>query len=178
MYNPGKVLNSMLMLAVIIILNGCTTTDKLKAYNVVVEIDENSFRLTDKNNLVPSIECDIIGVSGTDLKQWENYPVDEYFRVNSIKRRDANKITFSFDDKDTKTKTLRSSDDLWNVWKTNNISNIVVMADLAKDPSMTDSYDSRRKILSVMRSAWIGDEIKLMIKASGLECTTAANTKK
>ncbi|HSU54464.1 MAG TPA: hypothetical protein VLT36_10420 [Candidatus Dormibacteraeota bacterium] len=127
--------------AVCVLGTGCHSTPKPKAWNVVLT-----------KTTPATVRVDLIGVSRTDKSDWTGYNLNEYWKPDDRRRKDADKISFENLELNQRVKVDRK-DPQWEKWFSHGVNELLVIADLPGDFS-GGADDPRRKFLPLNKKAW------------------------
>ncbi len=75
-----------LMLAMLVIAQGCSSKPEMAERNVMVSLDESIPRGT-------AVQVDLLGANETELARYSSWPVDEYWRDAGMDRVPADRKT-------------------------------------------------------------------------------------
>lgn len=143
-------------------------------YNVRVE---PSPTLRDRNNELPTMEVDLVGVNETQVAAWEAYPVSTYFSGSDPRRQEAIKATMVFTNEKPGAQTLLSNDPIWQRWASSGATKLVVLANIPGVRAQPGAPDPRRVILPLDRGTYTQDTIDLHLLRSGVENRTPMKVK-
>lgn len=154
-------------------LVGCATCKPgevgvIKKYNIQVNLDPAL-----QNG---SVRVDLVGVNPSNLPGWESYSMSKYWKDGDAKRAgQVEKVTFKFNSGTTVT-NLSISDSMWDKWKANGATYIMVLADLPGNfpQDLPGNQDPRRHSESLGACHWIDKTTSLSfrVQQSGIELLT------
>ena len=146
-----------------------------KTYNVVVSVDEGSWR-PEGNEIIPSLEVDLIGINKSEKSTWDQHSIGRYFSPNDRLRRDADRHTMTFGNEDLEPKTLSKKDDIWKEkWHAKGAQWLFVLVNLpGVEEDQPGDSDPRRLILPLDRDKWKWGTgtLEIEIKSSLILCNT------
>jgi len=180
-----KTMNRVVLLAGIVVMASLAGGCDPGPFNVDVLLDERDTGLQDKIGAVQSIEVNLVGVSDTDLRRWEEVSMNSYWEPDNKMRTSAIKYVMRFGEGHPKKQTLKVSDAIWKEWikkrQANHLFVLAYLPWLQKD-SPGDA-DPRRKILPLERgrwewSAWGALTIPVELRATGMTLLRQPNKKK
>jgi hypothetical protein len=152
-------------------LAGCKTvppgTGPLGQYTIEVSLD-GSLK-------TGSVIVDLVGVNPSSLPRWEAYDMGKYWKDGDPMRRDADKKVLNFVSGEALTKSMESSDEQWDKWKSKGATHVLVLADLpGGQTSRPGNQDARRQILPLYRSSWPSKTttLKVLVQRSGIVVIT------
>ena len=154
-------------------------------FNVEVLLDERDTGLQDKIGAVQSIEVNLVGISDTDLRRWEEMSMNSYWEPDNKIRASAIKFVMRFGEGHPKKQKLSVNDPIWREWiekrQANHLFVLAYLPWLQKD-SPGDA-DPRRKTLPLERgrwewSAWGSLTIPIELRATGMTLLRQPNKKK
>ena len=94
-------------------------------------------------------------------------------------RHDADKVVLNFVSGQTLTNSLVSTNAIWNRWKSQGVTHVLVLADITvRGESRTGNQDPRRQILSLGECAWPKKTkvLNVLVQRSGVKVLTPART--
>jgi len=152
------------------ILAGCSSSKPDKPsygkYDITVTLDESL-----KNS---SVIVDVVGVNPSSSPRWEAYDMGKYWKDGDPLRHDADKITLNFVSVSTLTNTITAKDPNWKKWKSEGVTDLMVLADLpGPQASRPGNEDARRLILPLDRHKWPSGtyHLTLLVQRSGIQVT-------
>ena len=147
-------------------LVGCSPTPKKFDVEVSIDPDLKSF----------TVPVDIVGVNNeADLPTWQGQDVDKYFAAGGDKRAGANKYEMRFTPGGPDRQVLSAGDKKWEEW--NSPTSIVIFAQIPQYSGDRGAGDQRRKVLATMSDTWQEDQLKIVVRKSGLVVQTAQKKK-
>ncbi len=151
------------------LLAGCASPPRPIAYDLAIEPVEG----------LPVLAVDVIGVTGSELPEWEQMSMSRYWSsgTDENRRREDNiAADFMFTDTlhagQTDAIILPADDPLWQRWLDRGATHLVVMNNLDADEDRPGSADRRRRILPLARNTWEGDELRVQLRSGGFTVLT------
>lgn len=174
----------LVMVMLMLIASGCCISNKSKAFNVNVSLDEDSWK-TFTGGVIPSLEVDIVGINDNEKPKWDAYSPGKYFSPNDPRRRDADRHTVTFTDEDREAKELSRKDPIWKEkWlgkKGKGAKWLFILVNLPGiDQDHPEDSDPRKLVLPLACKEW-GWKVKTLdieIKSSTIVCKTPLKPKK
>jgi hypothetical protein len=150
-------------------LCGCGTTKPGPAgrYTIDAKLDE-SLRTS-------SVIVDLVGVNPSSLPRWEAYDMSKYWNEGDSMRRDADKKVLNFVSGQALSQSLPATDPLWDKWKGQGVTHVLVLADLpGTQTSRPGNQDPRRQILPLSKSHWPRGTktLSVLVQRSGIVVLT------
>ncbi|MFT5424691.1 MAG: hypothetical protein ACI89L_002488 [Phycisphaerales bacterium] len=185
-FNRGVIGLMLTAMAVGLGLGGCSSTDRMGRYNVVVSLSES---MRDPvSRLYRSVEVDLVGVNAAEKSRWDGIDVDAYFAPDGLTRKSEQySELMTFTNENPGPKTLSVSSAAWNGWlgpnpRQNNAgigaTQLYVLAKMAKPPSAAQS-DPRLLVLPLSTTKWNnGQRIDIEITPDGLKLLSAPKVEK
>lgn len=120
-----------------------------------------------------SMAVDLVGVNPSELENWNQLFLDEYFQPDNSFRRVASKKTYFFGGENKMEQTLEPDDKIWMDWKAKGSSYIFIMADLPGNIASSSGTDVRRQKIPIDKRDWAKkpQEIQVLIKPDGITLT-------
>ena len=164
------------VLMLVLVCTGCVSQ-----YKVVVDFSpELSSHFTE----YPTIEVDIAAVTDSEADEVKQMGVEEYFAPGSGIRQQLQAQTVFFFREEIHSFVLPSRAPIWQNWKLKKPSNVLVIASLPHDPSMSVQADPRLLLVQMARSyvfarsiyVWVEPKriVRVTRRASGSGSDTAA----
>lgn len=151
---------------------GCASP-KMGKYDVAVTPDSG---LKGGGTALPRVEVDLVGLNQQSVETWKAVQPDKYFSGGDALRQDSREFTksFVFTGDAPGAQVLKRDDPIWEVWKKRQVTSMMVLADSRglKGPAST-----RMLLLPLMEDQWKVKQIDLVVKPSGVECTTGTVAK-
>jgi hypothetical protein len=169
-----KLLAGGMLLVLATVLNGCSSCKPGKPgpigkYAIDVSLDESL-----KSS---SVLVDLVGVNPSSLPRWEAYDMGKYWREGDPMRHDADKIVLNFVSGQTLTNSLSATNAVWERWKSQGVSHVLVLADISvRGESRPGNQDARRQILSLDQCQWPNKTkvLNVLVQRSGIKVLTPA----
>jgi hypothetical protein len=118
-------------------------------YKVVVDF---SPALRDYFTEYPTIEVDIAAVSDSEAGEVKQAGTEKYFAPDTGLRERLRSQTCFFSREEAARYVLPSRAQIWQEWRLKNPANILVVASLPHDPSMTSEADPRQLVVKMKKS--------------------------
>jgi hypothetical protein len=122
---------------------------------------------------------DLVGVNPSGLQRWEGYDMGKYWREGDQMRHDADKVVLNFVSGQTLTNSLASTNAVWDRWKSQGVTHVLVLADITvRGESRPGNQDARRQILSLGECQWPKKTkvLNVLVQRSGVKVLTPART--
>jgi hypothetical protein len=163
-----------MLLALAAVLDGCSSCKPGKPgpvgkYAIDVSLDESL-----KSS---SVLVDLVGVNPSGLPRWEAYDMNKYWREGDLMRHDADKVVLNFVSGQTLTNSLSVTNAIWDRWKSQGVSYVLVLADISvRGESRPGNQDPRRQILSLGKCQWPSGTkaLNVLVQRSGIKVLTPA----
>ena len=155
-----------------VVFSGCTfckagKPGPFKAYTVEVALDDSL--------KTSSVIVDLVGVNKAGLARWEAYDMAKYWKEGDPMRNDARKTVLNFVSGQSLSQKLDATDPLWQEWKKQGVTHVLVLADLpGSHVSKPGNQDARRQILPVDKCSWPGGTkvLNVQVQRSGIVVLT------
>ena len=163
-----------MLITLMTVFAGCSSCKpgqpgRIGKYTIEVSLDESL-----KSS---SVLVDLVGVNPSSLARWEGYDMGKYWREGDPMRHDADKVVLNFVSGQTLTNSLSSTNAIWDRWKSQGVTHVLVLADITvRGESRTGNQDARRQILSLGECAWPNKTkvINVLVQRSGVKVLTPA----
>jgi hypothetical protein len=122
-----------------------------------------------------SVLVDLVGVNPSGLPRWEAYDMGKYWREGDPMRHDADKVVLNFLSGQTLTNSLASTNLVWDRWKSQGVTHVLVLADInVRGESRPGNQDPRRQILSLDQCQWPKKTkaLNVLVQRSGIKVLT------
>jgi hypothetical protein len=139
-----------------ILLAGCVSQ-----YKVVVDFSPT---LKDYYTEFPTIEVDIAAVTDSEAEEVKQAGVEKYFAPNSGIRERLQSQTCYFYREEQKSFVLPSRAPIWQQWKLKKPANLLVIASLPQDTSVTPETDSRYLLVKMARSYVVARTLNILVE--------------
>jgi len=138
-------------------------------YDVRVALDEAWVA----SGRVPTLEVDVVGANPTEAALLNQKDLRAYFSANDEIRTTFPKRTVVFTQADTVPKTVPKSDAVWKTWNQKGADQMFVLVNLpGVSGSLPGDADPRRLVLPLSSDVWLGSQIDVEVRQSGLVVTT------
>ena len=159
-----------MMFFLAVLCTGCVSQ-----YKVVVGF---STALKDHFTEIPTIEVDIAAVTDGEAAEVKQMGVEKYFDPGSGIRNRLQSQTCFFYREEQNTYVLPSRAPVWQSWQLKEPTNILVIASLPYDPSMTPQADPRYLAVKMARSYVLARTIYILVEPKKIiQVTKAASIK-
>jgi len=150
---------------------GCSSTPRMGIYQVNVKTDSS---LKGTGASMPRVEVDIVGLNESQMKQWREYKIEDYFSGTDQLRSNSREYTKSlvFTDDKSVTKTLEKNDPLWAIWDKRGVRSMMILVNSKGLRTSGGALVERKLELPLTTDQWKGDVIDLVVKSSGVESQT------
>jgi len=152
------------------ILTGCVSQ-----YKVVVGF---SPELKGHFTEIPTIEVDIAAVTDSEADEVKQMGVEKYFDPGSGIRNRLQSQTCFFYREEQNTYVLPSRAPVWQIWKLKEPANVLVIASLPHDPSITSQADPRYLAIKIKPSFVLARTIYILVEPKKIIQITRATSKK
>ena len=159
-----KIGGLVLALFLLAVLSGCT---KMKKFNVVVTADQSISGKT--------VEIDLVGVNRGDVPRWNSIKMSEYWTRDNPQRENALKYEIKFGASMPDEQTLKKNDNIWKLWKSNQVTHLFVMAHLPGVHKDLDGIaDDQRTIVRLEKECWgmFAGKIEIKVNSDNVTCIT------
>src|SRR5580765_288541 len=165
-----------MLITLMTVFAGCSSckpgnAGPIAKYTIEVSLDESL-----KSS---SVLVDLVGVNPSGLPRWESYNMGNYWREGDPMRHDADKVVLNFVSGQTLTNSLASTNAVWDRWKSQGVTHVLVLADIAvRGESRPGNQDARRQILSLGECQWPKKTkvLNVLVQRSGVKVLTPART--
>jgi hypothetical protein len=154
----------LVMLAGAVFVPGCPVR-----FETTLKVDDS---LRDKSGAMPSVEVHLIGINDTELKQWQDRSVSDYWRNVKL---DPEVYVMKFGEQLPNPRVLTIKDPIWDRWDRRSAMWVVVLSSHPAADDKPGDSDMRRKILPRDPDRWAynywgKDQVTIVIsKSRGLE---------
>ena len=153
-----------------VLCTGCVSQ-----YKVVVGF---STALKDHFTEIPTIEVDIAAVTDSEADEVKQMGVENYFEPGSgIRDRLQSQICFFYREEQN-TYVLPSRAPIWQSWNLKEPTNVLVIASLPQDPSITPQADPHYLMIRMKRSFVLARTIYILVEPKKIIQVTRAASKK
>jgi hypothetical protein len=136
-------------------------TSCVSQYKVVVDF---SPILRDHFTEYPTIEVDIAAVTDSEADEVKQMGVEKYFAPDSGIRERLQSQTCFFYREEQNTYVLPSRAPVWQSWLLKEPANILVIASLPHDPSMTPQAEPRYLLVKMKKSFILARTINILVE--------------
>ena len=150
-------------------------TSCVSQYKVVVEF---SSALKDHFTEIPTIEVDIAAVTDSEADEVKQMGVEKYFDPGSGIRDRLRSQTCFFYREEQNTYVLPSRAPVWQEWKLKEPANVLVIASLPHDPSITSQTDPRYLAIKMSPSFVVARTVYILVEPKKIIQVTGAASKK
>jgi len=165
-----------MLITLMTVFAGCSSckpgnAGPIAKYTIEVSLDESL-----KSS---SVLVDLVGVNPSGLQRWEGYDMGKYWREGDPMRHDADKVVLNFVSGQTLTNSLASTNAVWDRWKSQGVTHVLVLADITvRGESRPGNQDARRQILSLGECQWPKKTkvLNVLVQRSGVKVLTPART--
>ncbi len=165
-----------ILLVLAAVLAGCSSCKPGKPgavgkYAIEVSLDESL-----KSS---SVVVDLVGVNPSGLPRWEAYNMSNYWHEGDAMRHDADKVVLNFISGQTLTNSLSVTNAIWDRWKSQGVSTVLVLADISvRGESRPGNQDPRRQILPLDKCQWPSKTkvLNVLVQRSGIKVLTPARS--
>ena len=148
--------NWLFFLGVGLLCSGCVSQ-----YKVAVDF---SPALRDHFREIPTSEVDIAAVTDGEADEVKQAGVEKYFSPDSGIREKLQSQTCFFYREEQKTFVLPSRAPVWQEWLLKKPTNILVVASLPHDPSITPQADPRYLVIKMKKSFVLARTIYILVE--------------
>jgi hypothetical protein len=143
-------------------------------YKVVVDF---SPALQGEFTAFPTIEVDIAAVTDSEADEVKQAGVEQYFAPDSGMRERLLSQTCFFSREENGSFVLPSRVPVWQSWLLKEASNIIVIASLPHDPSMTPASDPRLLLVKMKKSFVFARTLYVLVEPRKVIQNTRARAK-
>jgi hypothetical protein len=143
-------------LGLALVCSGCVSQ-----YKVVVEF---SPALREHFTEYPTIEVDIAAITDGEASEVKQAGVEKYFAPDSGIRERLQSQTCFFSREEQKTFVLPSRAPVWQNWRLKKPANILIIASLPHDPSITPEADPRYLVVKMKGSYIVARTINILVE--------------
>jgi hypothetical protein len=151
-----KIRQLIILFGIGILCTGCVSQ-----YKVVVDFSPS---LQEYFTAFPTIEVDIAAVTDGESDEVKSAGVEKYFALDSGMRDRLQSQTCFFSQEDNGSFVLPSRAPIWKNWLLKDPANILVIASLPHDPSITPGADPRLLIVKMKKSYVIARTIYVLVE--------------
>jgi len=130
-------------------------------YKVIVDFSPD---IKDYFTEIPTIEVDIAAVTDSEVEEIKQAGVEKYFAPDSGMREKLQSQTCFFYREAQNTFVLPSRAPIWQSWLLKQPTNVLVIASLPHDPSMTPQADPRYVTIKMARSYVLARTINILVE--------------
>jgi hypothetical protein len=130
-------------------------------YKVVVDF---SPALQSHFSTYPTIEVDVAAVSDGEANEVKQAGVETYFAPDSGLRERLRSQTCFFSREGVARYVLPSRAPVWQEWKLKDPANILVVASLPPDPSMSPDADPRQLLVAIKKSVVLARTLYVLVE--------------
>ena len=145
----------------VLLFTGCVSQ-----YKVVVDFSHDLQRHFGE---FPTIEVDIAAVTDSEANEVRQMGVEQYFTPNSGIRERLQAQTVFFKLEERGSFVLPSRAPVWQTWQQKDPSEIMVIASLPHDPSMTPQADPRFLFVRMARSYVFARTINILVEPRSIK---------
>lgn len=113
---------------------------------------------------VASVEVDVIGISPSEKPYWQNIKPDDYWKMGSSIRKDAEDRRVSSDFKAGSVWELAADNPIWQTWFNYGATELMIMARLPGSSFDNSPFDRRRIFVPLSAKIWKARDRTLQIE--------------
>jgi hypothetical protein len=166
---PWLSLRLLVFLCLGLVCSGCVSQ-----YKVVVDFSPS---LVGYFTDYPTIEVDIAAVTDSEADEVKQAGVEKYFAPDSGIRERLLSQTCFFSREDNMSFVLPSRAPVWQSWQLKAPANIMVIASLPHDPSMTPASDPRQLLVKMKRSYVFARTLYILVEPRKVIQSTRSRSK-